>query len=174
MSKKFFCLNRSFVFIYTYKSLPHFPSVPYLSHQNIISHMQTVVKVDVSTPDYASMIKAKLLKITGKVDLDVLRVLNRHRFTYLDISEAEFGIEEIRASMNNSLFKVEVLRRFLAHIKADTILLPDDVQRRHINSAKRNKHINELWVTSHCPLFAYENGMLMNKKKTIVMFNTPQ
>ena len=168
------CLNRSFVFIYTYKSLPHFPSVPYLSHQNIISHMQTVVKVDVSTPDYASMIKAKLLKITGKVDLDVLRVLNRHRFTYLDISEAEFGIEEIRASMNNSLFKVEVLRRFLAHIKADTILLPDDVQRRHINSAKRNKHINELWVTNRCPLFAYENGMLMNKNKTIVMFKTPE
>ena len=116
--------------------------------------MQTVVKVDVSTPDYASMIKAKLLKITGKVDLDVLRVLNRHRFTYLDISEAEFGIEEIRARMNNSLFKVEVLRRFLAHIKADTILLPDDVQRRHINSAKRNKHINELWVTNRSHLFA--------------------
>jgi len=137
--------------------------------------MQTVVKVDVSTPSYASMIKARLLKITGKVDLDVLRALNRHKYTYLDISEAEFGIEEIRANMNhNSLYKVEVLRRFLAHIKADTILLPDDVQRRHINSAKRNKHINELWVTSHCPLFAYENGMLMNKKKTIVMFNTPQ
>lgn len=137
--------------------------------------MQTVVKVDVSTPDYASMIKARLLKITGKVNLEVLRALNRHKYTYIDISEAEFGIKEIRANMNhNSLYKVEVLRRFLAHIKADTILLPDDVQRRHINSAKRNKHINELWVTSHCPLFAYENGMLMNKKKTIVMFNTPQ
>ena len=137
--------------------------------------MQTVVKVDVSTPDYASMIKARLLKITGKVDLDVLRALNRHKYTYIDISEAEFGIEEICTRTNyDSLYKVEVLRRFLSHIKADTILLPDDVQRRHINSAKRNKHINELWVTSHCPLFAYENGMLMNKKKTIVMFKTPQ
>lgn len=137
--------------------------------------MQTVVKVDVSTPDYASMIKARLLKITGKVNLDVLRALNRHKYTYLDISEAEFGIEEIQANMNNNcLYKVEVLRRFLGHIKADTILLPDDVQRRHINSAKRNKHINELWVTSHCHLFVYENGMLMNKKKTIVIFKTPQ
>ena len=87
--------------------------------------MQTVVKVDVSTPDYASMIKAKLLKITGKVDLEVLRALNRHKYTYIDISEAEFGIEEIRANMNhNSLYKVDVLRRFLAHIKADTVLLP--------------------------------------------------
>ena len=137
--------------------------------------MQTVVKVDVSTPDYTPMIKARLLKITGKVDLDVLRALNRHKYTYIDISEAEFGIEEIGTRMNHdSLYKVEVLRRFLSHIKADTILLPDDVQRRHINSAKRNKYINELWVTNHCPLFAYENGMLMNKKKTIVMFKTPQ
>ena len=137
--------------------------------------MQTVVKVDVSTPDYTPMIKARLLKITGKVDLDVLRALSRHKYTYIDISEAEFGIEEIGTRMNHdSLYKVEVLRRFLSHIKADTILLPDDVQRRHINSAKRNKHINELWVTSHCHLFAYENGMLMNKKKTIVMFKTPQ
>ena len=137
--------------------------------------MQTVVKVDVSTPDYTPMIKARLLKITGKVDLNVLRALNRHKYTYIDISEAEFGIEEIGTRTNyDSLYKVEVLRRFLAHIKAVTILLPDDVQRRHINSAKRNKHINELWVTSHCHLFAYENGMLMNKKKTIVMFKTPQ
>ena len=140
------------------------------------SNTVNITSVNVSSPDYVGDIAARFLKITGKVNLAVLRALNRHQYIYLDISEAEFGIEEIRANMknNNSLFKVEVLRRFLTHIKADTILLPDNVQRRHINSAKRNKHINELWVTNHCPLFAYENGMLMNKKKTIVMFKTPQ
>ena len=137
--------------------------------------MNNLVTVNVSEPNYEDKLAHKELKLTGKITLDVLKKLNHYEYDYLDISEAEFGIEEIGTRMNHdSLYKVEVLRRFLSHIKADTILLPDDVQRRHINSAKRNKHINELWVTSHCPLFAYENGMLMNKKKTIVMFNTPQ
>ena len=71
---------------------------------------------------------------------------------------------------NSGYRKVEMLRRFLEKINAKTILLPDDVMRRHINSAYYNKHLEHLLVTDNCKLFANQDGKLMNKKKTIVIF----
>jgi len=73
---------------------------------------------------------------------------------------------------NSGYRKLEVLRRFLEEIGAKAILLPDDVQRRHINSAKKNHDIKQLEVSGNCSLFAYEDGKLMNKKKTTIVFNS--
>ena len=103
-------------------------------------------------------------------------------YEFLDISEAEMGIDEEKWEVclgwshsgpvygNSGWRKVEVLKRLLEQINAKTILLPDDVQRRHINAAKKNPHIKELQVSPNCPLFAYEDGKLMNKKKTKPVF----
>lgn len=145
--------------------------------------MNNLVTVNVSQPDYTGKLSHKELKLTGKVDLGDLTILKRNEYDYLDISEAEFGIDEEEWSVclgwshsgpvygNSGWRKVEVLKRFLEQINAKTILLPDDVQRRHINAAKKNRHIKELQVTLNCPLFSYEDGKLMNKKKTKPIFN---
>ena len=145
--------------------------------------MNNLVTVNVSQPDYTGKLSHKELKLTGKVDLGDLTILKRNEYDYLDISEAEFGIDEEEWSVclgwshsgpvygNSGWRKVEVLKRFLEQINAKTILLPDDVQRRHINAAKKNRHIKVLQVTLNCPLFSYEDGKLMNKKKTKPIFN---
>ncbi len=143
--------------------------------------METIT-VNVSTPNYESKLTHKNLKLTGEVTLDVLRVLNRYEYDNIDISEAEFGIDEEEWCVclgwthsgpvygNSGYRKVEVLRRFLEQINAKSILLPDDVMRRHINSAYYNRIIEQLQVTENCKLFANQDGKLMNKKKTIMVF----
>ena len=142
-----------------------------------------ITTVNVSQPDYAGELNHKELKLIGKIDLSVLAVLNRHDFDFLDISEAEFGIDEEKWYVclgwshsgpvygNSGWRDVEVLKRFLEEINAKAILLPDNVQRRHINAAKKNPTIDELQVSPNCPLFSYEDGKLMNKKKTKPVFN---
>lgn len=107
-----------------------------------------------------------------------------NEYEFLDISEAEMGIDEERWEVclgwshsgpvygNSGWRKVEVLKRLLEQINAKTVLLPDNVMRRHINAAKKNPHIKELQVSPNCPLFAYEDGKLMNKKKTLTVFES--
>ena len=121
-------------------------------------------------------------KVIGSLDLKGLESLLEDEYDFLDISEAEMGIDEERWEVclgsshsgpvygNSGWRKVEVLKRLLEQINAKTILLPDDVQRRHINAAKKNPDIKELQVSPNCPLFAYEDGKLMNKKKTKTVF----
>ena len=121
-------------------------------------------------------------KVTGPLDLKGLESLLENEYDFLDISEAEMGIDEERWEVclgwshsgpvygNSGWRKVEVLKRLLEQINAKTILLPDNVMRRHINAAKKNPHIKELQVSPNCPLFAYEDGKLMNKKKTKPVF----
>ena len=121
-------------------------------------------------------------KVIGSLDLKGLESLLEDEYDFLDISEAEMGIDEERWEVclgwshsgpvygNSGWRKVEVLKRLLEQINAKTILLPDNVMRRHINAAKKNPHIKELQVSPNCPIFAYEDGKLMNKKKTKPVF----
>ena len=144
--------------------------------------METVI-VNVSEPNYEGKLNNKNLKLTGEVTLDVLKKLKRYEFDYLDISEAEFGIDYEKWEVclgwshwgpvygNSGYREVEVLRRFLEKIKAKSILLPNNVMRRHINSACYNRSIEQLLVTHNCKLFANKDGKLMNKKKTILVFD---
>jgi len=143
--------------------------------------METII-VNVSEPNYESKLNKMNLKLTGEITLDVLKDLKRHEFDYLDISEAKFGIDYEKWEVclgwshwgpvygNSGYRKVEMLRRFLEQINAKTILLPNDVMRRHINSACYNRNIVQLLVTDNCKLFANHDGKLMNKKKTILVF----
>ena len=121
-------------------------------------------------------------KVTGPLDLKDLGSLLENEYEFLDISEAEMDVDEEQWEVclgwshsgpvygNSGWRKVEVLKRLLEQINAKTILLPDDVQRRHINAAKKNPHIKELQVSPNCPIFAFEDGKLMNKKKTKPVF----
>lgn len=141
-----------------------------------------ITTVNVSEPDYAGKLNNKNLKLTGEITLDVLEDLICYEYDYLDISEAEFGIDFEKWEVclgwshsgpvygNSGYRKVEMLRRFLEQIKAKTIRLPDNVQRRHINSAYYNRNLKQLLVTDSCKLFANQDGKLMNKKKTIEVF----
>ena len=143
--------------------------------------METVI-INVSEPNYEGKLNNKNLKLTGEVTLDILKVLKRYEYDYLNISEVEFGIDYEKWEVclgwshwgpvygNSGYRKVEVLRRFLEKINAKSILLPDDVMRRHINSAYYNRNIEQLQVTDNCKLFANKDGKLMNKKKTIMVF----
>ena len=123
------------------------------------------------------MIKEK--KIEGKLDLKGLKPLLEEEYEFLDISEAEMGVESEKWEVclgwshsgpvygNSGWRDVEVL---LEQINAQTILLPDAVQRRHINAAKKNPHIKQLQVRPTCRLFTFVDGKLMNKKKTLLVF----
>jgi hypothetical protein len=145
--------------------------------------MNNVVIINVSEPDYVEKLNNKELKLIGEIDLGVLAVLISHDFDFLDISEAEFGIDQEKWYVclgwshsgpvygNSGWRDVEVLKRFLEEINAKSILLPDNVQRRHINAAMKNHAIKELQVSENCKLFAFEDGKLMNKKKTKPVFN---
>ena len=131
---------------------------------------------------YKDKLNNKSIKFTGDLTLEVLEELKSHIFEYLDITEAEFGIDYEKWEVclgwshcgpvygNSGYRKVEMLRRFLEQIKAKSILLPDDVMRRHINSAYYNRTIEQLLVTDNCKLFANQDGKLMNKKKTNIVF----
>lgn len=143
--------------------------------------METIT-VNVSKPNYENKLNHKNLKLTGKITLKVLSDLNRSEYDFIDISEAEFGIdyEEWAVCLgwshcgpvygNSGYRKVEVLRRFLEKVNAKSILLPDHVMRRHINSAYLNRNIEQLQVTDNCKFFVNHNGKLMNKKKSIIVF----
>ena len=143
--------------------------------------METTI-VNVSKSNYKSKLNNKKLKLTGNITLDILEELNCYEYDYLDITEAEFGIDYEKWEVclgwshsgpvygNSGYRKVEVLRRFLEEINAKSILLPDNVMRRHINSAYYNRSIEHLLVTDDCKLFANQDGKLMNKKKTIIVF----
>lgn len=145
--------------------------------------MENLFSVNVSQPNFEGKLTHKELQLTGNVNLSVLEVLKRYEYDFLDISQAEFGTDQEEWSVclgwshsgpvygNTGWRDVEVLKRFLEEINAKAILLPDSVQRRHINAAKKNPNIKELQVTLNCPLFAYEGGKLMNKKKTKPVFN---
>ena len=144
--------------------------------------MNNVETINVSQSDYAGKLTNKELKLIGEINLNTLAVLVHHDYDFLDISEAGFGIDEEKWSVclgwshcgpvygNSGWRDVEVLKRFLEEIKAKTILLPDNVQRRHINAARKNHTIKELQVSENCKLFAFEDGKLTNKKKTIIVF----
>ena len=144
--------------------------------------MENLFSVNVSQPNFEGKLTHKELQLTGNVNLSVLEVLKRYEYDFLDISQAEFGTDQEEWSVclgwshsgpvygNTGWRDVEVLKRFLEEINAKAILLPDSVQRRHINAAKKNPNIKELQVTLNCPLFAYEGGKLMNKKKTKTVF----
>ena len=145
--------------------------------------MENLFSVNVSQPSFEGKLTHKELQLTGNVNLSVLEMLKKYEYDFLDISQAEFGTDQEEWAVclgwshcgpvygNSGWRDVEVLKRFLEEINAKAILLPDSVQRRHINAAKKNPDIKELRVSTACPIFAYEDGKLMNKKKTKPVFN---
>ena len=144
--------------------------------------MENLFSVNVSQPSIEGKLTHKELQLTGNVNLSVLEMLKKYEYDFLDISQAEFGTDPEEWAVclgwshcgpvygNSGWRDVEVLKRFLEEINAKAILLPDSVQRRHINAAKKNPDIKELRVSNECPIFAYEDGKLMNKKKTKPVF----
>ena len=115
--------------------------------------MNNLVTVNVSEPNYEDKLAHKELKLTGEITLDVLEELNCYGYNYLDISEAEMGIDEERWEVclgwshsgpvygNSGWRKVEVLKRLLEQINAKTILLPDDVQRRPYQRCQEERQL---------------------------------
>jgi len=164
--------NKEFFALKIVNARPLFKYFPYLCGQIPKINEQPMTKI------------IKEQKITGNLDIKGLNKLLENEYEFLDISEAEMGIDQEQWEVclgwshhgpvygNSGWRKVEVLKRLLEQINAKTILLPDNVMRRHINAAKKNPHIKELQVSPNCPLFAYEDGKLMNKKKTLTVFES--
>jgi hypothetical protein len=147
-----------------------------------IRNMENLFSVNVSQPSFEGKLTHKELQLTGNVNLSVLEMLKKYEYDFLDISQAEFGTDQEEWAVclgwshcgpvygNSGWRDVEVLKRFLEEINAKAILLPDSVQRRHINAAKNNQYIKQLIVRDSCKLFSYVDGKLMNKKKTLIAF----
>lgn len=122
-------------------------------------------------------------KPTGKVTLDDVKKMSGERYDVLDLTEAEFGFEEeyweqvlgygcnFCAVVGNSGYRdVEVLKRLLGEVTAHTVILPDDVCRRHVNVIIRNPNIIYAEVRPTCKLFSMKGNALMNKKGTKLVY----
>ena len=138
-------------------------------------------EVWIDDTDFSSRIGKKKMKLLGSANLENVKPFFTRKYDLIDIAEVTFRIEDeewSRSEWSHSgpvygkthIRKIDVLQRFISMIKTVTLILPDDVMRRHINEAKKNKHIKQLLVRDTCKLFANENGKLMNKKKTSVVF----
>ena len=145
------------------------------------SELEVIVEVNVNEKNYASKL-GKKTKITGDFHLEDIETITSRIYDYLDVSKAIFGtqLEEWSQFLgmshtgpvygNSGTREVDILLRFISKVNVATLVLPDDVQRRHINAAKNNMHIKQLIVHDSCKLFSYVDGKLMNKKKTLVVF----
>lgn len=122
-------------------------------------------------------------KPVGKVSLTDVNIMTYRSYKVLDLSEAEFGIEMERwqqilgyrcnfcpVTGRSGYRKVEVLKRLLEEVIAETVILPDDVCRRHINVIKGNRDIHYVVVGPDCRLFSMKDDALMNKKGTKLIF----
>ena len=142
---------------------------------------ELIAEVSVDEKGYALKL-GKKTKITGDFHLEDIETMSSRIYDYLDVSEATFGSEMEEWSQflgmshsgpvygNSGTREVDILLRFISSIKVATLVLPDDVQRRHINAAKNNQYIKQLIVRDSCKLFSYVDGKLMNKKKTLIAF----
>lgn len=144
---------------------------------------EVIVEISVDEKGYALKL-GKKTKITGDFHLEDIETISPRIYDYIDVSEATFGSQMEEWSQflgmshsgpvygNSGIRKVDILLRFISNVKVATLVLPDDVQRRHINAAKNNKYIRQLIVRDSCKLFSYVDGKLMNKKKTLIVFES--
>ena len=142
---------------------------------------EVIVEVSVDEKGYALKL-GKKTKITGDFHLEDIETISPRIYDYLDVSEATFGSQMEEWSQflgmshsgpvygNSGTREVDILLRFISSVKVATLVLPDDVQRRHVNAAKNNAYIKQLIVRDSCKLFSYVDGRLMNKKKTLTVF----
>lgn len=140
-----------------------------------------IVELNINEEGYISKL-GKRMKLIGDIHLKDIKDLSSRIYEYLDVSELGFGLEMeswtqcLGMSHSGPVYgksgtrEVDILLRFITKIKVGTLLLPDDVMRRHINAAKNNKYIKQLIVRETCKLFSYTDGKLMNKKKTQIVF----
>ena len=140
-----------------------------------------IVDVNIFERGYASKL-GKKIKITGDFHLEDVKAISHRIYDYIDVSEATFGTQMEEWSQflgmshsgpvygNSGTREVDILLRLISSVKVSTLVLPDDVQRRHVNAAKNNKFIKQLIVRDSCKLFSYVDGKLMNKKKTLIVF----
>ena len=163
-------------------AIADFGIYPISELENADNEPDRVVEVCIDDTDFSSRIGKKKIKPLGTANLKNITPFFTRTYDLIDISEVSFFIEDEERTPSygwghsgpvygkTRTHKVDVLQRFISKIKAKTLILPDDVMRRHINEAKKSKHIKQLLVRDTCKLFANENGKLMNKKKTSVVF----
>lgn len=123
--------------------------------------------------------------IGGIVRLTDIDEIVENAYDTIDISMAGWGYEEeyweqcLGWSHSGFIYgrtgkkKIEVLSRFLERVEADTVILPDNVSRRHINRIAANDKIRVAMVGPNCKLFSMSGEVLMNKKGTKVVY-TPK
>jgi hypothetical protein len=125
------------------------------------------------------------LALVGRVPLNVVKTLTRFEYETLDLSRAVFEEEEEEYSVymgyghrgpyygGSRVRKVDVLKRLLENVTALTLILPDDVARRHMTAINGNKMIFSVHVSENCKLFSMVGDDVYNKKKTTLLF-TPR
>ena len=125
------------------------------------------------------------LAIIGKVPLTAVKPLTRYDYTILDLSRAVFEEEQESYSVcmgyghsgpvygSSGVRTVDVLKRLLENVTALTLILPDNVARRHMNVINGNKRIFSVRVSENCKLFSMVGDDVYNKKKTTLVF-TPR
>ena len=121
-------------------------------------------------------------KPTGNINLSEVKKIIKSRYRILDLSEAIMGVEKESWSVflgyshsgpvygSSGVRDVEIFRRLLEKVTADTVILPDNVARRHLNTILDNKNIKKVKVSENCKLFSMVGEDLYNKKGTILMF----
>ena len=121
--------------------------------------------------------------VTGVVNLQTANdIISKQYYQLVDISQAEFIIDKeewqrcLGMSHHGPVYArggtrdVEVLIRFLEKVRARKVILPANIERRHMNAAMRNNCICKIEVPDDCRLFAMKDGDVYNKKLTKLVF----
>lgn len=119
----------------------------------------------------------------GTVTLEDVATLASKHYQTLDLTKAVWGTEEeywevcmgwshCGPVIGNSGYRdVEVLLRLLETADAETVILPDDVMRRHINRIAANPKIMVAKVGADCRLFSMDGDKIMNRKGTKLVYD---
>lgn len=122
-----------------------------------------------------------VLQVLGSPNLNDVNELKRIKTSTLDLSQAQWGTDYEQwvnylgfshsgpVYGNSGYREVDVLCRLLENTRAEHIILPDDVARRHVNRIIKNLSIKSVDVSDNCKLFAMKDGDLWNKKLTRIV-----
>lgn len=131
-----------------------------------------------------SNLRIKYHKPDKNLGLTDVESLKQYKYDELDLSEVI--IKEESENWQNFLGyshsgpvygasgekKIDVLNKLLSEISANTVFLPDDVAKRHVNTIIKNDNIKSVKVSENCKLFSMVEEDLYNKKKTSLIFKS--
>ena len=126
------------------------------------------------------------VKFVGLVPVKAAEKLANRTFDVVDVSEATFEEKEEEAYVclgwshcgpvygRSYMRKLDALMTIINGFNVKKLILPASLTRKQLNAVKRNASVKVVEVPSDAKLFSMKDGLLYNKKGTILMFENKE